>query len=188
MKRLYSWLRTRIQTWYSPYIFFLLAVIEGFFIMPVGTLLTFFCLERRKQAFVFAGIATLATVFGTFIGYYIGSMLFSVIGIEKLSWFMSPDTFNLVVAKYQQYQAVAIFTTAFTPIPFKAITITAGFCHLPLLPVLFFSVIGRGLRFFLIAGAVYIWGAKVQYYIDTYFYYLLALFIAFLVFVMYFLH
>jgi uncharacterized membrane protein YdjX (TVP38/TMEM64 family) len=58
---------------------------------------------------------------------------------------------------------------AFTPIPYKAATLSAGFCKLSFIPFVICSVIGRGARFFLYAIIISTWGARMKVYIERYF-------------------
>jgi len=67
------------------------------------------------------------------------------------------------------YQHWAVFIAAFTPVPYKAVTISAGFCHLDIVYFIIFSILGRGLRFFALASLIYFYGKQVQYFIDKYF-------------------
>jgi membrane protein YqaA with SNARE-associated domain len=181
MKSMYYWLGKRVHAPYGTLIFGLLMIIEGFFVVPVSTLLAFYCLENRKNALMYALIATVLSAVGALIGYYIGTFLWDLAGPAVINFFVSPDKFSYLVEKYKQYQAWAVFTVALTPMPFKALTLTAGFCRLPLVPFILFSVIARGLKFYFIAITIYIWGDKVQYYLNKYFYYVIAVGIAFFI-------
>ncbi|MFZ2356657.1 MAG: DedA family protein, partial [Candidatus Omnitrophota bacterium] len=57
----------------------------------------------------------------------------------------------------------------FTPIPYKAITITAGLFRIPLTILVVASIIGRAGRFFLVALALRLFGKKIQDSIEKYF-------------------
>ena len=75
----------------------------------------------------------------------------------------------------------------FTPLPYKAITLSAGFCGLPLIPFVLCSLLSRGARFFLVAGLLRLWGGQVKYFIDRYFNQLVVLFVALIVISLWFL-
>lgn len=185
---LYSWLGKHTNSKYGIYILILLLLTEGFFIMPSVTIFTLYCLHNRKKSFFYALIATLASIGGALIGYYIGFLLWQHGGEAIIHKFISPDKFLYVKDLYMKYEALAIFFISFSPIPFKVITISSGFFKLSLLPFLFYTVIARGLRFFIIATGVYIWGEKVHYYLNKYFYYVLAFFIIFFISLLVFVH
>jgi membrane protein DedA with SNARE-associated domain len=64
---------------------------------------------------------------------------------------------------------LAVFTAAFTPIPYKVFTIAGGVCKISLLSLFLGSVAGRAGRFFLVAGLIYIFGPPIKKFIDKYF-------------------
>lgn len=188
MKSMYYWLTKHVHARHSTAVFALLVFIEGFFVMPVMTILTFFCLENRSKSFLYATIATFVSVAAAFTGYYIGLLLWGTIGQEFIYYIISPQTFTKLTNYYRQYQASTVLMVTLTPIPFKALTLTAGFCKLPLIPFLFYALIGRGIKFYAIATAVYIWGHHVQHYLDKYFYIFVSLFIGMFIFMWWLIH
>lgn len=171
MKGIYNWLGKHVHSRYGAPLFGLLVFIEGFFIVPVSTLLAFYCLQNRRKAFWYATIATLMSAFGAIAGYYLGILLWQAAGKNIINFFISEEKFDILVEQFKKYQAWTVFAVALTPMPFKALTLTAGFCKLPLLPFIFFSLLARGLRFFAIATGIRIWGDKLEYYLNEYFYY-----------------
>jgi membrane protein YqaA with SNARE-associated domain len=173
MKGIYEWLGKHVQARYGTILFGILVIIEGFFIMPISTLLAFYSLQNREKAFLYATIATLMSGVGAMVGYAIGLLAWQAGGKELIYYFTSPESFENLVSRFTNYQAWTTFFVALTPAPFKLITLTAGFLRLPIIPFLAFSIAARGLRFFGIAGSIYIWGERVQYYINEYFYYVL---------------
>jgi membrane protein YqaA with SNARE-associated domain len=181
MKTLYNWLGKHVHAPYGAYVFGLLVIIEGFFVVPVSTMLAFFCLEKRQHALWYAALATATSAIGALIGYALGALVWKTLGPTITSWLVSPDKFEYLVQQFEQHQAWAITGIALTPMPFKALTLTAGFCKLPIIPFVFFTLLGRGIRFFAIAVGIYIWGEKIQYYLNKYFYYIIALGIAFFI-------
>ena len=52
-----------------------------------------------------------------------------------------------------------VFLAGFSPIPYKLFTLTSGVLSLALIPFILASTIGRGARFFLVAGLIY-WGGE----------------------------
>jgi len=170
MKALYQWLGSHIHAWYASLIFGLLVFIEGFFIVPVSTMLAFFCLENRPKAFYYATIATLVSGLGALVGYGIGRMIWDAGGRELLNHLIEPKKFDHLVDQFATYQTWTTFIVALSPMPYKLLTISAGFMRLPVVPLILFSIVARGVRFFTIATTIYIWGEKVHYYLHTYFY------------------
>lgn len=175
MKKLYNWAMVQVYSPYATALFALLVFIEGFFFMPVNTLLVLFCLEKRSKSFLYALLATIASILGGLFGYFLGSLLWTSVGTQIVSWIISEEAFNKAIMQYHTYQLWGIIVSSFLPIPYKLITLTAGFCRLPLATFALGIAIGRSVRFFLIGAAIYIWGNYIKEIIDRYFYFIVAL-------------
>ena len=61
-----------------------------------------------------------------------------------------------------------MFVAAFTPIPFKVFTMAGGAAAMPLLPFVVASLIGRSLRFLLVAGLVAWGGPRIEPHLRRY--------------------
>jgi len=148
--------------------------LEAIFFIPTDPMLIMYCIERRDKAYYYATIATITSVLGGLTGYFIGYYLWlsagqQIIHHPLVSYVMTPQTFHHLCDLYKKYEALAILAAAFTPIPYKAATLTAGFCNLSLAPFIIASLIGRGARFYLYAITISIWGKQIKQYIDRYF-------------------
>lgn len=177
VRHVYDWMGKKAHSSHGLFWLCLLFFIESsVFIIPVDPLLILFCVEHRKKSFFFATLATIASVLGGLFGYMIGSLLWDSIGLKLVTLLISQETFQVAVNRYTEYQSLAVLIGALTPIPYKAITISAGFCKLPVVPFVLYSIIGRGLRFYLIGGAIYLWGQHIKKFIDDYFNYLVVAF------------
>jgi len=130
---------------------------------------------------MYATIATVVSGLGALVGYSIGLMLWKAGGRVFLEYIINAQKFDHLVEQFTVYQAWTTFFIALTPMPYKVLTISAGFMRLPLLPFILLSMCARGLRFFIIAGSIYIWGESVQYYLDKYFYWVVAVGMAFFI-------
>ena len=169
IRKVYDWMGQKAHSKRAiPWLSFLF-FIEAFFFIPVDPLLILFCVENNKRSFFYATVATISSVLGGIFGYMIGNLMWQSIGSKLVSWIISEATFNQAVLKYKFYQNWAVLIAGFTPLPYKAVTLSAGFCNLPLAPFIIFSLIARGTRFFLIAGAIKIWGVQIKNFIDKYF-------------------
>ena len=170
IRKIYDWMGKKVH---SPYaIFWLIALFfaeASFFFIPVDPLLILFCVENNKRSLFYSAVATTASVVGGIFGYLIGWLLWDSIGIRLVNWIISEATFQGVVEKYRIYQNWAVLIAGFTPVPYKAVTVSAGFCQLPMAPFIFYSIIARSARFFLVGGAIWIWGDYIKNFIDRYF-------------------
>ncbi len=192
IRNLYDWMANKV---YSPYANFMLGFLfylEAIIFLPTDPMLIVYCLERRNKAFLYATIATGSSVLGGITGYSIGYILWETMGPAMInstimSYIFTPQTFKYLCNLYQQYEYGAILIAGFTPIPYKAATLTAGFCKLSFLPFVICSLISRGARFYLYAIVIKIWGKQMKQYIDRYFNLLLILAMVFIAFTLWFL-
>lgn len=172
MKQLYQWMGQQVHNKHATKLFSLLSFIEGFFFVPLGTLLVIYCLAKREKAFMYAAIATVLSVLGGVVGYLVGLLLWEAFSGNILNYLITPEHFAYLKSLYATYQSWTIFLATLMPIPFKAVSISAGFCKIPVINFVILSMMGRGLRFFALASSVYIWGDKINQIIDKYFYYI----------------
>ncbi|MBM4388246.1 MAG: DedA family protein [Deltaproteobacteria bacterium] len=172
LKRLYEWVLHWADTAYGAPALFLIAFAESsFFPVPPDVLLIALALGKRSRALYYALICTAGSVLGGLFGYFIGFALWEALQIKDLfiPYVFSREVFDIVVSKYQENAFLAVFTAAFTPIPYKVFTIAGGVCQISILELLAGSVTGRAGRFFLVAGLLYLFGAPVKRFIDKYF-------------------
>lgn len=177
LKQLYDWMGSQVHKPYAIPFLGILFFIEAIFFVPVDPLLILFCIERRHQAFYLATVATCASVLGGIAGYFLGFGIWESVGQKLVNLILSQATFDSAIARFEHYQSWAVLIAGFTPLPYKAVTLAAGFCRLPLIPFIINSFIARGTRFFLVGGIIYVWGEHIKEYIDQYFNTLVVLFV-----------
>ncbi|MCX5704575.1 MAG: DedA family protein [Candidatus Omnitrophica bacterium] len=154
----------------APWALFGIAFIESsFFPIPPDVLLIAMVLAERKKWIRNAVICTIGSVLGALFGYFIGWSLYESVGKLIVNTYHLQPTMELVGRKYTENAFLAIFTAAFTPIPYKIITIAAGLFKISLVTLVIASVIGRAGRFFIVAGALRIFGARIEKSIEKYF-------------------
>jgi membrane protein YqaA with SNARE-associated domain len=170
MKQLYSWVVHWANTPYGMLALFLMAFAESsFFPIPPDVLLIALVILRPVAWWRFALVCTIASVLGGYFGYWIGSSVWETAKGVFFSHVFSEAAFLKVQSLYQQYDFWAVFAAAFTPIPYKVFTIAAGVFELKLIPFGIASLIGRGGRFFLVAGILSLFGPRVKPLIEKYF-------------------
>lgn len=170
MRKLYDWTLSWAHTRHAKAGLFTLSFAESsFFPIPPDVLLIAMTVAHRVQWWIFATIATVGSVAGGVFGYYIGLMLFESIGQQIVSLYHLEKYFEVVQVKYEQNAFLAVFTAAFTPIPYKVFTIAGGVFQIPLHELIIGSLFGRAGRFFAVAGALRIFGRKISDTIEKYF-------------------
>ena len=124
-----------------------------------------------SRALVYAGICLIGSVGGGMAGYTIGMGLWTVIS----GWFFAyvpgftPEVFEKVSTLYQDNAFWAVFAAGFSPIPYKVFTIAAGATQIHFFTFVIASILSRGLRFFLIGGALTLFGPSVKQLLEKYF-------------------
>jgi membrane protein YqaA with SNARE-associated domain len=170
MKRLYQWTVHWAETPYGLMALALLAFAESsFFPIPPDVLLIALVMLRSSDWRRFALVCTLASVTGGFFGYWIGHAIWETVKGFFFAHVFSESAFLKVEQLYHQYDFWAVLAAAFTPIPYKVFTIAAGVFDLKLLPFGMASVLGRGGRFFLVAGILSVFGTRMKPFIEKYF-------------------
>lgn len=134
---------------------------SSFFPIPPDVMLAPMSLARPAKAWRFAFITTITSVLGGLLGYLIGYFAFDFIEPWLSKWGYL-GKFDTVKAWFDEWGFVAIFIAGFSPIPYKVFTISAGLLHMALLPFILASIIGRGARFYLVAGLMRWGGARME--------------------------
>ena len=182
MKQLYGCTIHWAKMKQAPYALFGIAFIESsFFPIPPDVLLIAMTMANRKKWLRYASICVLGSVFGALLGYLIGWSFYEILGKPIVNAYNMQAAVDLLGRKYAENAFLVVFTAAFTPIPYKVITITAGLFGISLPVFIVASVIGRAGRFFLVAGALRLFGKKIEAVIEKYFDMLSILFILLLV-------
>lgn len=166
-RRMYDWVLSFAHHKHSTTALFILSFIESsFFPIPPDVLLAPLCMGNRKKSMWFATVCTVGSVCGAFLGYYIGSAMFH---LALMIPSITQDKIDWLAGEFAERGSWYVFIAALTPIPFKLLTITAGFAKMNLLIFTLACLIGRAGRFYLVAGVFWLIGPKAQPYIHRYF-------------------
>lgn len=170
LRRLYDWILGWADRPGGPIALFVLAFTESFFFpIPPDVLLMALALGKPRRALLFAAICSLGSVLGGIGGYFIGYALFDQVGRPVLEFYNAMGAFDEVGRLYAENLVLALGSAGFTPIPYKVFTIASGAFAVSLPAFIAISAVSRGLRFFLVAGLIYVLGPQVKRFIDRYF-------------------
>ena len=170
LKNLYEWVLKWADTPYGAWGLFILAFSESsFFPIPPDVLLIALAVGKPKKALKFALICSAGSVLGGILGYLIGWQFMTVVGHKIIAFYGLTEKVNTIASMYNQYNAWAVGIAGFTPIPYKVFTITAGAFRINFLIFLLASTVSRSARFFLVGGLIFMFGPRIQVFIDKYF-------------------
>jgi len=154
-----KWAKHKHAVYYLGIMSFFESVV---FPIPVDVMLAPMCLSRIDKAWHYALVATVTSVLGGIFGYYLGSFLFDSV-IEPLLISMNNlDLFHEVADKVKKDGAWIVFLSAFAPIPYKLVTVSAGIIPLSFAEFIAASIVGRAGRFYLVAGLIILGGEKME--------------------------
>ena len=136
----------------------IISFIESFiFPIPPDVLIIPMTIAKKHEWMKIAIIATIGSVLGACLGYFIGYVFFNEIGIKIFQIYGVDDAFHFLKDKISSDGGVIAWITllaiaGFSPVPFKLLTITSGFINFNILYFFIISLfLTRGSRFFLIA-------------------------------------
>ena len=169
LRRLYDWTMAkaadrRAEWWLAGFSF----VEASFFPIPPHPMLGLMCLAEPKKAVRYALICTLASVAGGMLGYSIGYFLYESVGLWLLGVLGLTDAFPPAACYLREYGAEIILIKGATPIPFKLLTITAGFIGMNLLTFALASLVSRSISFMIVGVLFRLFGAPIKRFIDRY--------------------
>ena len=169
LKRLYDWMMEKAAHADAERWLFLFSFIESsFFPIPPHPLLGLMCLARPDKALRYGMICTLASVLGGLFGYAIGFFAYETVGVGLLKLLGLWDSFPAAACYLREYGAEIILIKGATPIPFKLLTLTAGFIHMDLWTFIWASVLSRAFQFMLVGFLFWKFGRPIKKFIDTY--------------------
>ncbi|UOM33964.1 YqaA family protein [Acuticoccus sp. I52.16.1] len=139
---------------------------SSFFPIPPDLLLVPMVLSQRSKWIFYAALCTVASVVGGMAGYLIGSLLYETVAQPILAFYGYADKFADFTERFNRYGAWIVFLAGITPFPYKVITIASGATGLSLPVFLLASVLARGIRFFMVAGLLYVFGPPIRAFIE----------------------
>ncbi len=151
----------------APQALFWVAFIESsVFPIPPDVMLIPMVLANRLKAWWYAAVATVGSVLGGVAGYAIGYFLFELIGHKVLAFYGYADRFGELASWFNEWGVWILIIKGMTPFPYKVLTILAGTTHMNIVEFIVASIIARAMRFYLVAGLLYWFGAPIRDFIE----------------------
>lgn len=140
---------------------------SSFFPIPPDVMLAPMCLAQRSRAWRYASVTTVTSLLGGIAGYAIGFYSF-----EALEPWLRESGYWAAYLQgrewFDRWGVWAVFVAGFSPIPYKIFTISAGVAVLNFPGFVIASLVGRGARFFLVAGLIVAGGQRMEDMIPRY--------------------
>lgn len=163
---MYEWVLGFVVTPLAPVVLLVLAFIGAFIpFVPADALLIPMCLENRRKSALYAVITVTGSLAGALIGYFVIASLIS----EGTEWIFGKEVIVSIIAEFDKRGSAYVFIAALTPIPFFALTAAAGVAQLNLAIFLAACVVGRSIRYGLVAFIVWWIGAPAKLFIERWF-------------------
>ncbi|GMV23582.1 MAG: YqaA family protein [Vicinamibacterales bacterium] len=171
IRGLYDWTMKWAESPHALTALFLIALVESsVFPIPPDVLLIAIVAANTQRWLQAAVLCSAGSLIGAAVGYGIGMAAMPTIGQPIIDFYQAQDAWQKVVDAYNSDIGVLfLFGAAFTPIPFKVATIAAGATGMAFWPFLGVSLVGRAMRFFLVAIILRVYGAPVRALIEKHF-------------------
>lgn len=174
LRRLYGWVIGWADTPYgTPALAAISFAESSFFPIPPDVLQVALSLSKPRRSFYYAAVSAIASVLGAILGWIIGYAFWN--STQDFFFRFVPGftqgNFDTVGGWYRENAFLWIVAAAFTPIPFKVVTIAAGVFSgfVPLATLIIASALGRTGRFTLVATVIYFFGDQARKVLERYF-------------------
>ena len=162
-EQFYNWVMRLAAQRQAPRYLALLSYLESFILPfpPPDVMLAPMSLARPERAMRYAWVTLISSVVGGITGYLIGAFLFDQVQPYLIGWGYG-DKFETAMRWFEIWGFWAVLVAGFSPVPYKIFTLSAGVLSLAIIPFILASVIGRGLRFFLVAWCLAKFGPAIE--------------------------
>ena len=163
LRRLYNWCIAAAHKPHAEWMLGIISFVESsFFPIPPDVMLIPMSIARPSRAYYYATLCTITSVAGGLVGYAIGAVLYDSIGQWLIALYGYGDKVEAFREAYNAYGAWIILLKGVTPIPYKIVTITSGFAGYNIFLFVIFSMIARGMRFYLLAFLLHRYGERAR--------------------------
>ena len=167
IRSLYDWTLRQAQHPRALWVLGFVSFIESsVFPIPPDVLMIPMILARPHRAWLIAGVALVTSVLGGILGYAIGALFYETLGQPILEALGKGDAMEAFNTRFNEFGFWPVLIAGITPFPYKVITIMSGWTGMPLGVFIVTSIIARGLRFFIVAGLLWKFGAPIRDFIE----------------------
>ncbi len=139
----------------KPFLAFVSFIESSFFPIPPDVMVVPMVLAKKEEYLKIFLIATIFSVLGGILGYFLGSLFFEF-SMSIIEFYNYEEKVLELQKKLSNKEGLVfwmgtLFLAGFTPLPYKVFTITSGFIGFNLYIFILISLISRGLRFFIVS-------------------------------------
>ena len=155
----------------SKYYLAVVSFIESsFFPIPPDVMIIPMVISKKKEFLKIFLIATIFSVLGGIIGYFIGAFFYDL-GSQIMVFYNYEDKLINLKNNLSNNEGFLawlgiLFLAGFTPLPYKVFTISSGLIGFNILIFISISLISRGLRFFIVSYLSYKFGDLFTKFMD----------------------
>ena len=154
------------------YLAFVSFVESSFFPIPPDVMVVPMVIAKKTDFLKIFLIATIFSVLGGILGYFIGAFFFDV-GMQIMTFYGYENKLinlknNLINNEGFYAWLGVLFLAGFTPLPYKVFTIASGLIGFNILIFIVISLISRGLRFFIVSYLSFKFGNLFTQFMEKY--------------------
>ena len=155
----------------SKYYLAVVSFVESsFFPIPPDIMVVPMVISKKKEFIKIFLIATIFSVLGGILGYFIGAFFFEI-GMKIMNFYSYEDQLinfknNLINSEGFYAWLGILFLAGVTPLPYKVFTISSGLIGFNIIIFIIVSLISRGLRFFIVSYLSYKFGNLFTEFMD----------------------
>jgi len=150
-------------------LYFISFIESSVFPIPIVFLMIPVQLVKRHRAMIIGFLVTITSVLGGALGYYLGYFFYDTIGAKVISLYGYQDSFlEFTNSITKEMEFWFVFFYAFTPFPYKLLTIGSGFVQFNFWIFIVGSFISRAIRFLTISFLIWKFGESIKNFIEKY--------------------
>lgn len=150
-------------------LYFISFIESSVFPIPIVFLMIPVQLVKRHRAMIIGFLVTVTSVLGGALGYYLGYFFYDTIGAKVISLYGYQDSFlEFTNSITKEMEFWFVFFYAFTPFPYKLLTIGSGFVQFNFWIFIVGSFISRAIRFLTISFLIWKFGKSIKNFIEKY--------------------
>lgn len=161
-----------LMTWVEKYaehkhakkaLAFVAFIESSFFPIPPFVLIVAMLAQEKRESWVrLALIGMMSSVLGGIFGYFIGKFFYGYVGAPLINFYGLTAEVDHLGQLFKAHVFLTIFIASLTPVPYKVFTLSAGLFSVNLFAFILASIIGRSMRFFVVAYVSNRYGVKAK--------------------------